>query len=377
MREQWTLGYRPSLDGVRAIAITVVVLLHAHVAGFGYGYLGVDVFFVLSGFLITCILVEELHDTGRIRLGAFWMRRVLRLLPALLVFAGTVMLLIRWMPSTTTRGLWPALFYVMNWFRISGQPAGAFEHTWSLAIEEQFYLLWPLALIGLWRLDRTLRLAMRVCAVVVLASAAGRTFVVVSGAPFARWYHDFFLRLDTILLGCLLALVLKIRPTIPNWMRDPNLIVLGLLMLFAALLVGRNRGLPAVPTGLAHTFAGVATVLIIIGCVVGGTSPIVRVLEHPVMVWLGRRSYGIYLWHWPFLRTSLFPSRGQNVVWSIAITLVVAELSFRFVESPLLRLKSRFNHAAVPTHPRSGEVEGLRPVGRLSTQAGVQPVDGL
>ena len=346
MREHWELGYRPSLDGVRALAIAIVVLLHARVSGFGYGYLGVDVFFVLSGFLITCILVEELHSDGRIRLGLFWARRALRLLPALLAFAAVVMLLERWMQPNTRDGLWPALLYVMNWFRIDGSSGGAFDITWSLAIEEQFYLLWPLVLIGLWRIDRSLRLAMRFCGLGIVASVLARTVVSLNGAPFDRWYHDFFLRVDTILIGCLLALVLEIRPAPPNWMRDPNLMVLGLLMLVAALLLGRNRGLPIVPTSLAHTYAGVATALIIVACVVGGTSPFLRILEHPGMLWLGRRSYGIYLWHWPIFRNELLQSRGPDVVWAIALTLLAAELSYRFVEAPFLRLKGRLGRSA-------------------------------
>src|SRR5882672_8926270 len=151
------LGYRPSLDGVRAIAILAVLACHCE--WLQSGYLGVDVFFALSGFLITSLLLEEYTATGTITLRWFYARRALRLLPALLglLVVGTSVILFTVPAEYGPLALHEAaavLFYVANWAWLIGLPLGLYGHTWSLAIEEQFYMLWPLALLGLLRVIR-------------------------------------------------------------------------------------------------------------------------------------------------------------------------------------------------------------------------------
>lgn len=151
------MGYRPELDGLRALAVIAVMLHHTFVDAAPSGHLGVDLFFVLSGFLITRLALEEHARTGSLDLRAFWRRRAYRLLPALLL-ALPIVLLWGWViggqvREQTITGSWTSLLYVTNWARATGaiDTAGLMTHAWSLAIEEQFYLLWPLLLVWLLR----------------------------------------------------------------------------------------------------------------------------------------------------------------------------------------------------------------------------------
>ncbi|WP_146167812.1 acyltransferase, partial [Micromonospora sp. MH33] len=220
------IPYQPALDGVRALAVAAVLAFHGGVATLPGGFLGVDAFFVLSGFLITSLLLAEHRDTGRIDLVAFWGRRVRRLLPALLLVLLVVLVLSRkLMPGTELGALrWDelaALGYVANWrmanrdgdyFAATGSPS-PLQHTWSLGIEEQFYLLWPLLLIPLlgWAAKRGAvppRRRLGVALPVVLLGAAGSALAAAAlftpGAP-DRVYYGTDTRAVALLVGAALA----------------------------------------------------------------------------------------------------------------------------------------------------------------------------
>ncbi len=349
-------AYRPALDGVRAFAVTVVVLFHAGVGWLPGGFLGVDMFFVLSGFLITSLLLGERAGTGRIRLTAFWGRRARRLLPALLLVLVAVVLVFRAvLPPVEVRLLrWDALAalgYVANWrmiwrggdyFAQTSAPS-PLQHTWSLGIEEQFYLLWPLIVVATRSRARLLVVAVAGTAVSVLLS-------VLLYAPDAvnRVYYGTDTRASALLIGCTLAILLAGRrePEVGrrarSHVRHP---VFGVAALAGALLLGwavwRAQGTDGWLYRGGLPLLAVAVAAVIAHAVISPRSPTARILALPPLVALGKISYGVYLWHWPVLlyldhdRTGLGGVR--LLVARVAATLALSIASYFLVERPIRR----------------------------------------
>ncbi|MEZ5080009.1 MAG: acyltransferase family protein [Thermoleophilia bacterium] len=344
------LGYMPAVDGLRAVAVAAVVVFHLGAAWLPGGFLGVDVFFVISGFLITSLLLTEHRATGTIRLGRFWMRRARRLLPAVfLMMALTLTVMLALHPDEVARlrgQVVAAVFYVINWhfiivdvpyFEQFGRPS-VFLHLWSLAIEEQFYLVWPLALLGLLAV-----LGRRwIAGLVVVGIAASTLLGWWLWDPFAdtnRVYYGTDVRAVALLVGVLLALVLTPRPgflgsRLRMVVATPGAVGLGLAF---ALLDEQHSslyrgGLLAVAVASAAVIAAAAD---------AGTL-VARVLRTPVMVWVGLRSYGIYVWHWPVI---VLTTPGTDVpidgaalaVVRVVAILLIAAASYRWVEVPIRR----------------------------------------
>ncbi|AYJ84953.1 acyltransferase (plasmid) [Sphingomonas paeninsulae] len=197
------LNYNPALDGIRALAASAVLLVHLNPAFLPGGWIGVDVFFVLSGFLITRILQLEIGTTGSIDLKRFYIRRAIRLVPALLAMVMVVVIVAKLMEKQIITEAILSLTYTMNWAQAFdiGLPVKYLDHTWSLAVEEQFYLVWPIALLAL----RSKRPWAYVAALLV-ASLFWRGALIHNGATWARTYHGFDTHSDTLLIGSLLAL---------------------------------------------------------------------------------------------------------------------------------------------------------------------------
>jgi len=360
----------PALDGLRAVAVVAVLLWHADVARVQGGYLGVESFFVVSGYLITALLWTERAHTGRNSLGAFWKRRARRLLPALYLLLLVVMtaLVFGWRDLVArARGdAAAAALYVSNWYQLlakqsyfqeTGRPS-PFRHLWSLAVEEQFYVVWPLLLLVLiyvWRADRV-----RIAATVAFLALASATAMAVTFAmrhdpkaavPYdpSRLYYGLDTRAGGLLLGCSLALVwrpwertdagrspaLRGRP-LPPWWGDAAGVSGLAALLVSFWRLGSDSAL--VYTGGLQLVA-VATALIIAGTTWRG--PILtRVLGAPVLAAVGRRSYSLYLWHWPVYvvtrpQLDLPWSSGPTLVLRLAISAALAELSYRYVECPV------------------------------------------
>ncbi len=383
------LGYEPALDGLRAVAVTAVVLFHGGVPWASGGFVGVDVFFVLSGFLITSLLMTERRDTGRVSLRRFWAARARRLLPALFVVVAVVVCLAGLTTDATSRPALPgdataALAYVANWrFALAGNGYFAesatpspLQHTWSLSIEEQFYLLWPFALLALLRSVRSPRRAAAVTAVAAADSAAEMAWLFHPLSGPGRVYFGTDTRAQALLVGATLALLVggRIRyPAGPGVRR----VVSGCGATGIAALAGfvvTATGTSSLTYRGGLTAAAVAAALVVASIVTHPDGVIARVLRVRALAAVGRVSYGIYLWHWPvFLaltgaRTGLagLPLLTLRVV----VTASLAALSWRFVETParsyVLRVRRPRPVAAAALVGVAALVAGYRPTARAA-----------
>jgi len=331
------MAYRRSLDGMRGVAVTAVVAYHIgsyrHQFAPG-GWAGVDVFFVLSGFLITRILLTELRQAGRIDLRNFYYRRVIRLAPALLLLLlalACVALAQARERAQDFTDIALALGYVMNWSRALGWfPGwgGFLGQTWSLSVEEQFYLVWPVALL---LLSRARKGAPLIVAGLVAATVLWRVYLIAHGADPNRTYNGSDTHADPILIGCLLAFVF-------DWARGfaglaERTAIMPVLVLAVVLLrmhffspIGQNAGM---------TIAALCSAWIVLATFADGLLD--RALSVRPLVYTGRISYGWYLWHYPILFLANEPHRLPMAA-DVALMLGaygIAAASFHFVERPI------------------------------------------
>lgn len=343
------LRYQPALDGMRAIAALAVVGFHLRLPGFWGGGLGVDMFFTLSGFLITSILLAELDARGRISFRTFYARRALRLLPAyfaVVVAAIVGYLLIVPVPGTP-RGAIASFFYVANWVAGEGWGLGTLAHTWSLSVEEQFYLLWPILLLVLFAfaVRRGRGLLLTVGAVWLLMWLLTLAAVFVFGVTFDLLNNATQFRATELLAGCLLAVLVR-RGHMEWLIGRPRLSatvgVIGLLGLIALLIFGHAPSNPV----LIATWAGVSlcTAMVIASVQGQGETVAGRILSFRPLVAVGLVSYGVYLWHFPVM-VSIDALVGLDSLpaqlLSLALTAVLVVGSYFLIEKPFLRLKGR------------------------------------
>lgn len=358
MSSSWRLRHYPGLDGLRGLAVLGVVAFHASEAGsfrLTGGYLGVDLFFVLSGFLITSLLLGEQRDTDSVKLGSFWGRRARRLLPAVLIVLAVVAILSRFLATSAeiaklrADGL-ATLFYVANWRSIFGQDSywamfdspSPLQHTWSLAIEEQFYVFWPLVVFGLIAWKRRSPVAVLVVASLgAVASVIAMQFLFREGDT-TRAYFGTDTRIAAIFLGCALAAAFHRWGHVPTgraryavefaallglgWLayawwtidgQDPFLYRAGFLLCEIAVL--------ALIASVTHPEEGV----------------IGKAFSFKPLCWVGLVSYGLYLWHWPvfvFANESRLHVKGIPLLaLQLMITFAVAAASFYLIERPIRR----------------------------------------
>jgi len=343
------LRHLPALDGLRGLALVGVLLFHANGALPG-GYLGVDLFFVLSGFLITSLLLAERRETGRIALGPFWVRRARRLFPALLSLMPAVAVYGRYFArkeelETVRAQALAALAYVANWQAIFRHQSycelfaapSPLEHTWSLSIEEQFYVVWPV-LVSVVLRRHTNRALLLLCLTLSALSMLAMLFLFDAGNT-TRAYLGTDTRMSGILLGAALATVIS-----PNTHLSARAVrtldVCGLLAALAlavawATLRGTNPFLYHGGFWLTELAA-----LSLIACAIAGErSWVARGLSIRPLTWLGTISYGVYLWHWPvnvFLSTERTHFHGLGLhALRFTLTFAIAIASYRFLEQPI------------------------------------------
>ncbi|MBK5305088.1 MAG: acyltransferase [Frankiaceae bacterium] len=357
------LGHSPALDGLRGLALVLVLVYHfTGVAGpLPGGWSGVDVFFVLSGFLITALILDERKVHGRVSIGRFYARRALRLLPALLAMLAVWCLLLlvfhdqHWfgaVPNGDKSGgsvdVLPALGHValvltygINWVHAIFQGHAPLGHLWSLAVEEQFYLVWPLLLLFFLKLPS----ARRVWPVLVLAiaSAALPWFLYDGGAGKNRIYFGTDTRAVGLLLGAAAALIWHRRRSRGLAARLPGVRAwAGVLFVSGVAVYLANMPAKFI---VAPTLLGLAVAQIVPYLVDHPTSVLARPLSWRPLTWVGKRSYALYLWHylWATWTHPLPVAYGMPI--GVAGALLCTVLSWRFVEAPALRYAVRFKPA--------------------------------
>ena len=348
--------YITGLDGIRAIAVIMVLAYHLKLALFKSGFLGVTVFFVLSGYLITGILISEVEEEGTIDLKNFWLRRIRRLVPAVMSMAVVIIFVSAvvnkiiftkgckdFLASVLGFNNWWQIFNKVSYFEAAGVPS-PFTHCWSLAIETQFYLIYPLILLGIYKLVKSrgegrAKRGLLFAGVTLLLALISVILMIVLFDPqqdASRAYYGTDTRAFSLLFGALLAILWEYR-MVPRRLSASVNMVLGSVS-FAVLLV-----MTIAINGSSNfwyrggQFVGTILTVLVIYTVSGRKTWLSRFLSNPVLKWIGDRSYSIYLWHYPII---LLISKGIKASWwitliEIVLSVVLAELSYRFIETPI------------------------------------------
>lgn len=353
-------GYRPGLDGLRAVAVLAVILYHLGYRWTRGGFLGVDIFFVLSGYLITSLLLTEQVASGRVHFANFWARRAKRLFPALALMLVATALCIHQFESVQ---VWPmrrqdllwTIFYTANWHQIASSQdyfaqwfaASPLQHMWSLAIEEQFYLVWPVIILLLTRRLARFRLAAAIGVLIVISVAV--MVVVYDPADPSRAYYGTDSRAQELLVGALLAVLMMARPVESSrpWRHASWVGLLASAAMLVAVAFMPDRS-PLYYHGGSTVFSA-AVAILIWSIEVSPGSLLARSLGFAVPRWIGKISYGLYLWHWPailFTSSVLYELMGEQASQVVAntvalnmarlgLTLSAATVSYYIVERPI------------------------------------------
>lgn len=348
--------YITGLDGIRAIAVIMVLVYHLKLALFKSGFLGVTVFFVLSGYLITGILISEVEEEGTIDLKNFWLRRIRRLVPAVMSMAVVIIFVSAvvnriiftkgckdFLASVLGFNNWWQIFNKVSYFEAAGVPS-PFTHCWSLAIETQFYLIYPLILLGIYKLVKSreegrAKRGLLFAGVTLMLALISVILMIVLFDPqqdASRVYYGTDTRAFSLLFGALLAILWEYR-MVPRRLSASVNMVLGSVS-FAVLLV-----MTIAINGSSNfwyrggQFVGTILTVLVIYTVSGRKTWLSRFLSHPVLKWIGDRSYSIYLWHYPII---LLISKGIKASWwitliELVLSVALAELSYRFIETPI------------------------------------------
>ena len=334
----------------------MVLAYHLKLALFKSGFLGVTVFFVLSGYLITGILISEVEEEGTIDLKNFWLRRIRRLVPAVMSMAVVIIFVSAvvnrviftkgckdFLASVLGFNNWWQIFNKVSYFEAAGVPS-PFTHCWSLAIETQFYLIYPLILLGIYKLAKSrgegrAKRGLLFAGVTLLLALISVILMIVLFDPqqdASRVYYGTDTRAFSLLFGALLAILWDYR-MVPRRLSASVNMVLGSVS-FAVLLV-----MTIAINGSSNfwyrggQFVGTILTVLVIYIVLGRKTWLSRFLSNPVLKWIGDRSYSIYLWHYPII---LLISKGIKASWwitliELVLSVVLAELSYRFIETPI------------------------------------------
>ena len=355
--------YVPALDGLRAFAVLAVIAYHMGLGWAPGGLMGVTVFFVISGYLINGLLVAEREQTGTISLKSFWMRRIRRLFPAIfLSVVGTAALCTIFdhtlldkmrpdiLPSLLFYNNWWQIFRDISYFEAAGNPS-PLTHFWSLSIEEQFYVVWPLLLLLMYRIGMKKQSMSRVVLVLAVASALAMAVLYDPQGDPSRIYYGTDTRAMSLLIGVWLAFMwpsaaFGAEPSMDNrnattWIGF-NIAGVAALAGLVAIVVFTN-GFSAFPYRGGILLTSVLSAVLIAALAVPKTW-VARLFELAPLVWIGKRSYGMYLWHFPILLLTTDVNSTTGAPWwmhivQLVLIFVISELSFRFVEDPIRKGK--------------------------------------
>lgn len=337
--ENGSAKYIDAITGLRTVSVLVVFLCHSYPDFVPGGFIGVDVFFVISGYLITSILLKEVARTGTISISGFYRRRALRILPASLFCTLIVYLLGRNLlqlhGENADLNAAASAFSFMNWLRaFTTTTGGVLGHYWSLAVEEQFYAFWSLIVLAV-TAQRSVRSVPKVAAVLLLLSIAWRAYLWMSGADADRLYNGLDTHCDGLLIGCIIAgLQVQLAKTGISHLWPLAAVAFAVeLFLFDV----ESRWL-----WLYIPAASLTAGLIVISAIAAG-NPLAKLLANKPLVFLGKRSYSFYLWHLPVIGF-FFASGISRSLWilpSLVLCLVLSELSYRLIERPFLQFKDR------------------------------------
>ena len=343
-RDVMAQSHLPALDGLRAVAVLTVMLGHAEYPVRGVpADLGVDAFFVLSGFLITRLLMREQEETDTVSLSRFYARRTIRIFPAYYAF-----LALNFALDTFRNDRWSAALglsavtYTVNYYNaFNHHPSTSIAHAWSLGIEEQFYLLWPLLFLHVARRGRHALVGSVVA--LALAAIVWRTYLTAIQTDVAYLYNAFDTRLDNLAVGCTLALIADVdrvrtlaeRVAARAWYP---------LVTLAALLAVRKLVSDAVHYSVGFTTYALLVAILIVQLMQLTTTLLWRWLEHPVVKYLGMISYPMYLYHGlgDSVARHTAEGRGPRFMMSVLATILLASGSYHVIERPFLKLKKRF-----------------------------------
>lgn len=348
---QFRLGYFPFLDGMRGIFMLAIMFFHSGAPILTGTFISLNTFFVLSGFLITSLLIKEWDRYGQISLKNFYLRRALRLLPALfaiLIVYNIICYLFLKNPLDHLEDSLLVLFYASNWTRAFDYDRPLIlGHAWSLSVEEQFYILWPLVLIIMLRYVKTRSSIVTIVSVGILTLLLHRIYMQYSGASVERIYNGSDTRGDSLLIGCALGIILSSNllpksKNLPTMMRYASVVAASGI---AVICIAANWRHPSTYY-FVLSLVDIFSVLMILGLILSQGGIVRKVLELPFLVWTGKISYGIYLWHFPifhFLYARLGLPWYLIVTVGCVLTFAVATVSYYLLEQPFLRLKTRLN----------------------------------
>ena len=352
MNDQQLMGYEPSLDGIRAFSVIAVMLYHANIAWLPGGFLGVEVFFVVSGFLITSLLIEERESTRRIDLKQFWIRRARRLLPALVVMLAATAVCVAFYATDSApdfrRDVLPSLGYFSNWWQIFAVDTPYFaasslpvlRHLWSLAVEEQWYLIWPLLFVFVfgakWMRPKISGALLLLCSGAIMFATALR-FVQDDETRTNFLYLSTLTRSSGLLLGAAVAMLWRPwrKNSLPSWWKSSladalavaSIAVIGVLMATVHVAdAWLYQGDLAVTT--------IASAVIIAVVVRPNGLFVKKFFSQELFVEIGRRSYGLYLWHWPIFVVAHARDSGNRLAVALALTVIINEFVYQYVEIP-------------------------------------------
>ncbi|MBC1612176.1 acetyltransferase [Listeria welshimeri] len=351
---RYSRKYVPSIDGLRALAVIAVIAYHLNFSWAKGGFIGVDIFFVLSGYLITNILLTQWEKNQTLQLKHFWLRRFRRLIPAAYIMIVVVVIFSVLFHSEILKNLRgdaiASFFYVSNWWFIFhnvsyfdsfGMPS-PLKNLWSLAIEEQFYLIWPVFLLVFLRWVKNPKLLLKIVIGLGLLSAIWMTILYVPGTDPSRVYYGTDTRLFDLLSGCALAFVWpfnRLSPNIPKRSKAALNIAGTISILFFFLITALvSEYQPFLYRG-GLLFVAIMGV-VMIATIAHPASYLSKIFSFKPLRWIGTRSYGIYLWHYPIITlTTPVLEIGQPSIWrsilQVAATFIIAELSFRYIETPI------------------------------------------